>query len=159
MPGNFYTKSSPILWTSQIQSESALLRMKDCVSYVTFGKTHYAWSCFVFVEIHPPPDAQPPRNPSAIVGFLAANCRGGMEPTDSQGSLPPRSSLVNASFGYGPLLPFHWRRPRILSMRLMRRAQRHSQSALDATRCFIDWKNVLVLNHHTYWWPDYMLIS
>jgi hypothetical protein len=44
-------------------------------------------------------------------------------------------------------------------MRLMRRAQRHSQSALDATRCFIDWKNVLVLNHHTYWWPDYMLIS
>lgn len=80
----YYTTSKPVLWTPVLQEEKALLRIRNCISYKTFGKIHYAWSCFIFLERHKIAQASGPTIAAApvlgtpdIVGFVAADCRGG----------------------------------------------------------------------------------
>jgi hypothetical protein len=42
------TMEQKINWDASLEEEKNILRVRGCVSYLTFGRTHYSWFCRVF---------------------------------------------------------------------------------------------------------------
>lgn len=57
------TRAQKILWSEDLANQKQLLRLRECFSFTTFGKSHRVWACYVFVP--------------AVPYWIGAGCNGG----------------------------------------------------------------------------------
>ena len=41
------TSQQQIIWDQELADEHKMLRMRECISYITFDKVHHVWACYV----------------------------------------------------------------------------------------------------------------